>query len=138
MDIIKPNTSDTGKLLLRLAVGGLMFFHGVSKLTHGVEGVKGLLSANNLPGFLAYGLYIAEVIAPILIILGFWTRIAALVIAFEMIMAIALAFKAKIFTVNPFGGWAIELEAFFLLCSLALFFIGSGRYSVTGGRGRWD
>ena len=132
-------SEDIGKLLLRITVGGLLLFHGMWKLTHGVEAVKGLLAVNSLPGFLAYGLYIAEVIAPILIIVGFWTRLAALVIAFDMIMAIALVFKQQIFSVKEMGGgWAIELEAFFLLASVALFFTGGGKFSVTGGRGKWD
>jgi putative oxidoreductase len=132
-------SEDIGKLLLRLSVGGLMLFHGINKLTHGVDGVKGLLAANSLPGFLAYGLYVAEVLAPILIIFGAWTRLAALVIAFDMIMAIALVFKQQLFSIKEMGGgWTIELEAFFLLAAIALYFTGGGKFSVTGGRGKWD
>ncbi|MFZ8579874.1 DoxX family membrane protein, partial [Klebsiella quasipneumoniae] len=36
---------DAGKLLLRLAVGGLMLFHGLHKLLDGVDGISGMLAA---------------------------------------------------------------------------------------------
>jgi putative oxidoreductase len=60
---------DVGKLLLRLAVGGLMLFHGLHKLFEG-DGISGMLVAKGLPGFIAYGVLIGEVVAPCLIILG--------------------------------------------------------------------
>lgn len=41
---------DAGKLLLRLAVGGLMLFHGLHKLLDGVDGISGMLVAKGLPG----------------------------------------------------------------------------------------
>lgn len=46
---------DFGKLLLRLAVGGLMLFHGLHKLFDGVAGISGMLVAKGLPGFIAAG-----------------------------------------------------------------------------------
>lgn len=41
---------DAGKLLLRLAVGGLMLFHGIHKLIDGVDGISGMLAARDCPG----------------------------------------------------------------------------------------
>ncbi len=49
---------DAGKLLLRLAVGGLMLFHGIHKLIDGVDGISGMLAAQGLPGFIAYGVLV--------------------------------------------------------------------------------
>ncbi len=49
---------DAGKLLLRLAVGGLMLFHGLHKLLDGVGGISGMLVAKGLPGFIAYGVLV--------------------------------------------------------------------------------
>lgn len=43
---------DFGKLLLRLAVGGLMLFHGVHKLFAGIDGISGMLIAKGFPGLL--------------------------------------------------------------------------------------
>ncbi len=130
---------DIGKLLIRLAVGGLILFHGFFKMVHGVEWIKDPLSALGLPGVLAYGTYIAEVAAPIVILLGFRVRFAALVVAFDMVMAIVLVLRQNIFAVKQAGGgWGIELEAFFLLASLALFFTGAGKYSVSKAHSMWD
>jgi len=86
--------SDWGKLVLRIAVGGLMLFHGVSKLIHGIDGIKTMITDRGLPEAMAYGVYVGEVVAPILIIIGLLTRPAAVILAFNMIVAIALAIPA--------------------------------------------
>ena len=122
---------DVGLLLLRLALGGILLFHGIFKLTHGVEWIKQPLGTLGLPGFLAYGTYVAEVVAPVLLMLGLWARVAALVVAFDMLMAIALVLRPRIFAINEMGGgWAIELEALILVVALALSIEGPGRYVV--------
>jgi putative oxidoreductase len=57
----RPWTEDAGRLLLRIAVGGLMLFHGISKIRHGVDFMFPLLEAKGLPAFIAYGSYVGEV-----------------------------------------------------------------------------
>ncbi len=114
-----------------------MLFHGISKLTHGIGFIEGLLAARGWPGFIAYGVYLGEILAPLLIIVGWKTRLAALVVAIDMIAAIWLAHASNIFMVKEAGGaYAIEIEVFYLLSSLALFFMGGGQYSVS--KGTWD
>lgn len=83
---------DLAKLLLRLCVGGLMLFHGIFKITHGADVYVGMLESKGLPGLMAYGVYIGEVLAPLLIILGYQVRISALIVAFTMFMAIYLVY----------------------------------------------
>lgn len=78
---------DTGLLLLRLTFGILMLFHGVAKIEHGVNWIVSILQAVGLPGFIAYGVYIGEVVAPVLIILGIFTRPAALIYALTLLVA---------------------------------------------------
>ena len=122
---------DAGLLVLRVGLAALLLFHGVFKLTHGVAWIGGPLAAVGLPGFLAYGVYVAEVVAPVLLILGLWTRAAALVVAFDMLMAVLLVRRADVGTINEMGGgWAIELEALFLVAALALALAGGGRYAI--------
>ena len=70
--------TDLGLLILRIAVGGLMLQHGIAKL-NGVSNIKGMLSATVLPAFSAYGVYITEIVAPVLILIGFRTRLASAV-----------------------------------------------------------
>jgi putative oxidoreductase len=132
-------SDDGGKLLVRLATGGLILFHGISKLQHGVGWISGMLAQHGYPGFFAYGTYVAEILCALLVIVGWKTRLAGLVIAFEMVIAVLMVLRNQIFTIKQAGGgWAIELEAFFLLTGLALFFMGAGRYSVSKGHGVWD
>jgi putative oxidoreductase len=125
-----PNI-DAGLLVLRLGVAGLLLLHGISKLQNGVAWMSGPLSAVGLPSALAYGAYVAELVAPVLLILGLWTRAAALLITFHMAMAIFLARRGDIGKINPMsGGWAIELEVLLLLAALALALAGGGRYGL--------
>ena len=122
---------DAGLLVLRLGLGALLLFHGVYKVTHGVAWIAGPLSGAGLPAWLQYGVYIGEVLAPVLVILGLWTRPAALVIAIDMFMAIFLARRADVAKVNPMGGgWAIELELLYLVAALTLALAGGGRYGL--------
>lgn len=129
---------DLGKLLLRLSVGGLMLFHGIHKLIHGHGFIVAKLRAAGLPELLVAGVPIGEVIAPLLVLVGFYTRPAALVEALLMAMAIWLVHMGDIFSVNAMGGYALELQVFYLFGSLAIMLLGAGRYSVSGGTGRWN
>jgi putative oxidoreductase len=129
------NMQDIGRLVLRLTVAGLILFHGVSKIIHGIAWMSGPLAALHLPFFLAYGVYIGEVVAPLLVIMGLWTRIAALFIVINMIVAIGLEAWHLALTVNRGGGWGLELEAFYLLCAVAVFFLGAGKYRLGRGKG---
>jgi putative oxidoreductase len=129
---------DTGKLVLRLTLAGLILFHGINKLIHGIAWIGGPLAAMHLPFFIAYGVYIGEVVAPIFLVIGLWTRIAALVVAFNMLMAIGLDAWPLALTINRGGGWGIEVEAFYLLIALAIFFLGAGGLSVSRGKGKLD
>jgi putative oxidoreductase len=121
---------DIGKLLLRVTLGILILLHGIAKITTGVSGIEGMLTAHGLPAFIAYGAYIGEVLAPILLIIGFYSRVAALVIAFNMIVAIALAHAGELLQLGKQGGWALELQGMFLFTAIALALTGPGRFSI--------
>ncbi len=132
-------SDNAGKLLLRITVGGIILFHGVAKLQHGVSWISGMLAQHGFPGFIAYGVYVAEIIAPVMLFVGYRSRLAGLIIAFDMAVAILLVLRGMIFTVKPAGGgWGIEVEAMLLLTGLAIAFVGAGRFSVSGGHGAWD
>lgn len=123
-----------GKLVLRLTVGGLMLFHGIFKIFNGVDGIMNLFASKGIPVFLAYFAYLGEVVAPILLIIGFYTRISALLLGGTIVIAVLTAHTADISTLTRSGAWGIELQAFYILGALAIFFLGGGRYSVDGGR----
>jgi putative oxidoreductase len=126
---------DIGALILRLTTGGLILFHGISKIIRGVGWMSGPLAAVHLPGFVSYGVYLGEVVAPLFLIFGLWTRVAALVVAVNMVMAVWLEAWRLFGTIKQTGGWGPELEAFYFLCAIAVFFLGAGRFSLSRGKG---
>lgn len=129
---------DTGKLVLRLALGVLMLLHGMSKLINGVDGIVGMVTGFGLPAAIAYGVYLGEVIGPLLVIVGLYTRAGALLIAGNMLFALLLAHRAELFTLAPTGGWALELQGMFLFGAVAVLLLGAGRFSVGGTSGRFN
>ncbi|WP_066218268.1 DoxX family protein [Formosa haliotis] len=128
--------SNIGLLILRLTTGGLMLFHGVAKLGH-IDAVMHMLSNHGLPEFMAYGVYITELLAPLLIIIGFRTRLAALVFTFGMFFALFLAHSENLFALSKTGGLAIEMILLYAFGALALFFTGPGNYAVSKSN-TWD
>jgi putative oxidoreductase len=129
---------DTGKLLLRLALGGLLLLHGIGKLTGGVDSILGAVARTGLPASLAYLVFVGEIIAPLLLIFGIWTRLAAVVIAINMMVAVALVHMGDLATLAPSGGWGLELQAFYLATALGIALLGAGRLSFGGSEGRWN
>ncbi|HED31050.1 MAG TPA: DoxX family protein [Prosthecochloris aestuarii] len=124
--------------MLRLSVGGLMLFHGVHKLQHGTGFIGKMLSDAGLPQALSYGVFVGEVIAPLMVVLGIFARPAALVEAFVMVMAVYLVHMGELWALTEHGGYALELQALYFFGSLAIAFLGSGAYSVSRGKGTWD
>ena len=129
------NSSDVGRLVLRLTLGILVLLHGIAKLVGGPDYIVGLVTKSGLPGPLGYLVYVGEVLAPLLIIIGLWTRPAALVIVINMIVAVGLVHMGQL---SSTGGWALELQACFLFMGLAIALLGAGRYSVAGRGGRFN
>jgi len=123
-------TDAAGKLLLRVSVAALIMMHGISKLFRGVAGIGDQLQAVGIPGFVAYGAYIGEVVAPVLIIVGFYARLGAAVMAFNMLVAILLVHSHHLFTLTPNGGFEIELQYIYLLGALSVMLMGPGRYAI--------
>ena len=121
---------DIGKLVLRLTLGILMLLHGIAKLRYGVSGIEGMVQSHGLPGFLAYGVFVGDVIAPLLVIFGFYARIGGLIMAVNMIIAVALAHSSQIFDLGKSGGWELELQGFFLLTAVVVALIGPGKFAI--------
>ena len=126
----RNNQSDLGRLVLRLALGILVLMHGIAKLRGGVGPIEGMLEGAGLPGFIAYGAYLGEVLGPLLVIAGFHARIGAVLIALNMLFAIGLAHMGQLGQVNEQGGWALELQGMFLFGAIAVSLLGPGRFSV--------
>ena len=126
-------TDDHAKLILRLSVGVLVLMHGIYKLQNpaAVDFVGGAFGAVGLPTALAYLVFIGEIIAPIMLIVGYQTRVAALLVAITMAVAILLVHTSDLFTLAEMGGgYALELQAMFLAGALAIFGLGAGKHRL--------
>lgn len=127
-----------GKLILRLTIGGLMLFHGIHKLMHGFGMIGDLLVKNHLPREMMWGVLIGEVLAPILLIVGWMTRPAAALVAFTMAMSIYLVFRDSLFVLDQYGALTYEINLLYLFGALAILFLGAGKFSVSHGANKLD
>jgi putative oxidoreductase len=114
-----------GLLVLRLALGIIFISHGYPKLTH-PNGMHGFFVQHGLPGYFVTVAGVLEVFGGGLLILGFLTRIGALLLAIEMAVAI--------WKVHSAGGYlAVHNYEFPLALAAACFAlatVGAGRASV--------
>lgn len=133
MKALFPSRAGVGALLLRVPVGVVLAAHGAQKLFgwfggYGLEGTAGWLeSVGFAPGYLmalmAGG---AEFFGGILLILGLFTRPAAAVAAFTMLMAMTVHVGNGLFLANNGYEFALTL----LAATLALVFQGGGTASA--------
>jgi putative oxidoreductase len=131
-------TIDAARLLLRVMLGVLILLHGINKIRGGPGFILDIVDKAGLPEPFGYLVYLGEVVAPILVIIGLFTRAAALVIAINMIVAILLVHTGQLLQLSPEGGWALELQGLYLTVPIAIALLGAGRYSVAGSAGRWN
>jgi putative oxidoreductase len=132
------STQDLAKLLLRLLLGLLILAHGIAKVRSGPGFIVDLITKAGLPGVIGYLVYVGEILAPILLIAGVWTRAAAAIIVVNMLVAVMLVHMGQLFLLADSGGWALELQGMYFGVAVAIGLLGAGRYSVGGATGRWN
>jgi len=121
---------NTGKLILRITLGVLILLHGISKLRNGIGWLDGMLVNAELPVFFKYGVYVGELLAPLAVIAGWYSRVGAWLIAVNMLFALGLAHGAELLSLNENGAFVLELQYMFFFAAIALALIGPGRYAV--------
>ena len=127
-----PLLDDIGKLIFRVGFGVLFLMHGIHKVMHGIDGIESMVVNAGLPAEIAYGIYVGEVLAPLLIIVGWHARIGAILTAITMAFAFTLAHSHELLELTAHGGWQLELQGMFLLASIAIALSGPGRISLNG------
>ena len=128
---------DIGLFLLRITIAFTMLVYGITKIINGVSLIGDLLNSLGLPTFLSYGVYLGEVLAPVLIILGFRTRLAGLVFAINCLIAILMVQVPNFFNLNEFGGWYVGPIVIYFIFGIAMFFTGAGNIAIST-RHKWD
>lgn len=128
-------SKDLGLLILRVGIGAMFICHGIPKLLEGPAGWEGLaqfalpfLPAGYVAMAFGFAAMAAELLGGLLLIVGFYHRIACIGLAATM----AVAFSTKLESVTGFldfapkAGWPLELVIVFV----ALFFTGPGSYAL--------
>jgi putative oxidoreductase len=138
VEVGMTSDDDTARLLLRLAVGFLILLHGVAKLRFGLGDVADAVARAGLHPSVGYLVYVGEVVAPLLVIAGWWTRPAATVMAANMVVALLLGHWGHLFQVEPHGGLLLEVQFMFLAGAIAVALLGAGRFSLGGAKARWN
>ena len=129
--------ADVGYLILRVALGILMLLHGMAKLENGLGSIENTLANAGIPAAFSWLVYLGEIVAPLMLIFGFRTRKAGLLLAATMLVVMLVAFPHRWAQRTPVGAWALELQALFLFGGIAQFFTGGGRYALST-KSRWD
>ena len=119
--------------VLRISLGLMYLAHSIllKLLTFGFAGTAGFFVSIGLPAWLAYVTFVAEAIGGALLVLGWRTRIVALVLIPSPLGAIIWVHAANgwMFSAKG-GGW--EYPAFLIAASIALALLGDGAYSISG------
>ena len=130
---------NTATAILRLVLGVVFFAHGAQKMLgwfggFGFSGTMGYFTATmHIPAPLALLAIVAEFFGGLGLILGFLTRIAALGIATNMVVAIATVHSAFGFFMNWAGtqkGEGFEYHLLVLSMTAFLMIRGAGALSV--------
>ncbi len=120
----QPLHTDLALLLLRFILGGLLAYHGYTKLIafHDIlPHFKDLIGIGPKLSFIL--VIIAEFGCGILVTIGLYTRLAVIPISITMFVAFFIAHANDSFYMK-------ELPFVFLLLSIVIFITGSGRISI--------
>lgn len=107
-----------------------MLFHGVEKLVNGIAWLPGQLSSRGLPAELAFGVYLGEVVAPLLLILGVAMRSSAIMVVFTMVIAVYVVHPTDLLALGEHGEYALEVHVLYAAGAIAAALLGPGRFSV--------
>lgn len=134
-----PAGSDLAALLLRFTLAVVMFPHGAQKLLgwfggYGFAGTVGFFTGTmGIPWILAVGVVLTEFFAPLLLVIGLFTRPAAIALGTVMTVAMITVSAQFGFFMNWSGnqkGEGIEFALLYIGGALALLVLGGGRWAL--------
>lgn len=128
--MIDSRTAPYAALLLRVSLGALFLAHaGLKFFVFTPAGAAKFFGSVGLPPELAYLTITAEVLGGIALILGLWTRIAAIAVVPILLGAIYTVHGAAgFFFTNAHGGW--EFPAFWTIALIVQALLGDGAYAL--------
>lgn len=133
----EADTSATqfGIALLRIALGAMFLSHGLLKaLVFTLPGTAGFFESVGFPGFLAYVVVPAEVLAGVALLVGFRTRLVATATIPLLIGAASVHLGNGWLFSSANGGW--EYPVYLVVAALAQSLIGGGAFAFDNLRAR--
>lgn len=121
--------NEFGALILRITLGALLFIHGYVKFQGGIENTVAWFESIHIPGFMAYGVALFEIIGGIALIIGFAVRIVSVLSVLLMLGAIITA-KLPVGLLGNGQMAGYELDLAFLAIGAFLAINGSKLFSV--------
>src|SRR4051794_31008282 len=122
--------NEIGALILRVTLGALFLIHGIAKFQGGIDNIVGWFESFGLPGFMAYGVALVEIIGGIALIIGLATRFISALFALLMIGA-TLKVKLSVGLLGNGQMAGYELDLAFLAIAVYLVINGSKFLSVS-------
>nr|WP_241020129.1 DoxX family protein [Burkholderia sp. Ac-20345] len=127
--VIDSRTAPYAALVLRVALGVMFIAHGLTKLlVFTPTGTAQFFASVGFPGWFAWPIILFEIGAGILLLLGIYTRIVAIVAAAELFVASTVHFGNGWMFTNPHGGW--EYPVFLAIAAIVIALIGDGAHAV--------
>ena len=109
---------------LRISVGVLLMVHSLGKFD---SGTGGFFSSIGLPSEMAPLIGLLELMGGVLLIAGILTRVAASLVAIEMLTIMVYVKKLQSFS----GKNGLELELLIFVVLLTVIVLGPGRISIS-------
>jgi putative oxidoreductase len=122
LEMLKP----LALLLLRIVLGLIFISHGFPKLAHAQQWTQNFAHMG-FPGYFAYIAGVLEVFGGAILILGIFTRIAGLLLAIEMAIAVV---KVHGLLANPSHVHSYEFPLTLCVAAFVLATVGAGLISI--------
>jgi len=131
---------DVSRTIIRVLLALVFLPHGAQKVFgwfggYGFSGTMDFFVKSGIPAFLAFLAIITESVGSVALLAGFFTRVAAMGIAVNMIVCAAGNHIQNGFFMNWFGqqkGEGFEFHILVLALAIALMIKGGGRWSIDG------
>ena len=126
---VSYSAADYGVALLRLALGAMFLAHGLLKVfVFTLPGTAGFFASVGFPGFLAYLVTPAEILAGLALLAGYRTRLVAALTIPILLGAASVHFGNGWVFSAPKGGW--EYPVYLVVAAVAQSLLGSGAFAI--------
>lgn len=126
---MKDRNIESAALLLRLALGTMFIAHGLLKfIVFTLPGTAKFFASVGFSAWTAYPVAYFEVVAGILLVIGFYSRYIAIISIPVLLGSLSVHVGNGWLFSSPNGGW--EYPAFLTVSAVVVALLGDGAYSV--------